>query len=84
MDKKTINPVPTAAPMLIRMCHRCGQCHESPVELDRCPHCRKSFLPSAYFQKIHDVHQHYGELFSSASELQEEDLVKGVSVLWNP
>ncbi|MDH4467589.1 MAG: hypothetical protein QE271_05980 [Bacteriovoracaceae bacterium] len=69
---------------LIRLCHRCGKCHETEVELERCPHCQKSFLPSLYFQKIHDEHQKYQELFSHAQEIQESDLIKGVAVLWTP
>ena len=67
---------------LIRLCHRCGDCHETEVELERCPHCHKSLLPAQYFQKVHDLHSNYSELFSPVSELQDSDLIKGIMVIW--
>ena len=66
----------------IKVCHKCGMHHQSVVEIERCLQCQKSFLPLKYFQKIHDVHQNYSELFSTAEELEEKDLIKGLIVIW--
>lgn len=69
--------------LLMRVCHRCQHINESSVELARCTQCQKSFLPLRYFEKIHTAH---GEIwknnFSGASEIEEEDLIKGLFVLW--
>ena len=69
---------------LIKRCHVCGQITESHQEIDRCPTCKKSFLPLNYFEKIHDVRtkDDYRQLFEVSDNLVEEDLVKGVYVLW--
>lgn len=67
---------------LIKLCHCCGHMHETAIELDRCLQCKKSFLPAKYFEKIHDVHQNYQQLFSKAEELEEKDLIKGLMTIW--
>lgn len=68
---------------IMRVCHCCLRLNESMQELQRCLHCSKSFLPLRYFEKIHsqksapwDTH------FSSGKDLEDEDLIKGLFVLW--
>ena len=68
--------------ILVKKCYCCGHINESAAEIQRCHQCKKSFLPLKYFQKIHDIHQNYSQLFSQASELEEDDLIKGLVVLW--
>jgi hypothetical protein len=69
--------------LLMRVCHRCHHINESSVELERCTHCQKSFLPLRYFEKIHSAHgENWKNNFSSTSEIEEEDLIKGLFVLW--
>jgi uncharacterized OB-fold protein len=69
--------------LLIRKCHKCGQMTESSVEQEKCPSCGKSFLPLRYFEKIHGAENtNFKELFSETDDLCEEDLVKGIFVLW--
>lgn len=68
--------------LLIKQCHCCGYVHECTHEIERCSECQKSFLPLKYFQKIHDHHQNYSDLFSSVDEIEESDLIKGLFVLW--
>ena len=67
---------------LIKKCHCCGKMAESLKEIERCSTCQKSFLPLKYFEKIHDVHQQYADLFSHVEEIDEKDLIKGLLVLW--
>lgn len=67
---------------LIRKCHKCGQLTEAPREQESCSCCGKSFLPLKYFEKVHDHNGEFKELFSSGDELEEEDLVQGIYVLW--
>ncbi len=68
---------------LMRLCHCCHKVSESSVELERCAHCGKSFLPLRYFEKIHkSKNQKWGSHFSPSEELEEEDLIKGLFVLW--
>jgi hypothetical protein len=46
-------------------------------------HCEKSFLPLRYFEKIHGrKNQQWASHFSSTEDLDEEDLIKGLFVLW--
>ena len=57
------------------------------MELDQepknCSRCRKAFLPSKYFTKIHGkAVQEYAGLFSEVDELRDEDLIKGLQLLW--
>jgi len=69
--------------LIIRKCHVCGQVVESEVEQDSCVGCGKAFLPLNYFDKIHgDNSQKFKDLFSDGDELQEEDLITGIYVLW--
>jgi rRNA maturation endonuclease Nob1 len=69
--------------LIIRRCHKCGQLTESEKEVEKCVKCGKSFLPLKYFEKVH-CHEadKYEDLFSESDELCEEDLVKGIFVLW--
>jgi len=69
--------------VMFKKCHVCGHINEAALEPDRCGQCRKSFLPSNYFQKIHAKETNdFKQLFSPCEELCEEDLVKGFHVLW--
>jgi hypothetical protein len=69
--------------LLIRACHACLKLNESFQELERCTHCNKAFLPLRYFEKIHQDKDHkWIEHFSSTEHLEEEDLIKGLFVLW--
>jgi len=68
--------------LLIRYCHVCLGINESYRELTKCDKCQKSFLPLHYFTKIHDQTTKYDDLFCESNELNEEDLVKGIFVLW--
>ena len=68
---------------VLRMCHRCAKITESISEPQKCAHCNKAFLPLDYFTKIHDVSaKDYPKLFSDSENLAEEDLIKGLFVLW--
>lgn len=69
---------------IIKKCHSCGHLTVSVKEPERCGECRKSFLPSRYFEKVHHNKnmKEYQRLFSHASEMNEDDLVKGLNVLW--
>lgn len=68
---------------LFKKCHICGELMESSAEVQRCNQCKKSFLPLNYFGKIHAKNsKEFDELFVSCDELCEEDLIKGISVLW--
>lgn len=69
--------------LLIKKCHVCGQVTESTVEQEKCVSCGKAFLPLNYFDKVHD-HQdvEYKDLFAKSHELHEEELIKGLYVLW--
>lgn len=69
--------------LLIRACHACLKINESLHELERCSHCNKAFLPLNYFEKIHtDKAQKWSSHFSSTEDIAEEDLIKGLFVLW--
>jgi predicted nucleic acid binding AN1-type Zn finger protein len=69
--------------MLIRACHKCTKITESFQEIERCSHCKKAFLPLHYFEKIHDFKgSEWKKRFSNADDLEEEDLIKGLLVLW--
>ncbi len=84
--KKIEEPIHTdnqeSKKLLIKQCHCCGHVQENTYELDRCSSCQKSYLPLKYFEKIHDIHNNFTELFSKADELDENDLIKGLLVLW--
>lgn len=69
--------------LLIRACHSCLKINEAPHELERCAHCSKSFLPLRYFEKIHaDKEKKFEKLFANSDQIEEEDLIKGLLVLW--
>ena len=68
--------------MLIRQCHKCDQLVEAPKEQENCLCCGKSFLPLNYFEKIHDHSGNFAELYADSTEIDEEDLVKGIFVIW--
>jgi Zn-finger nucleic acid-binding protein len=69
--------------LLIQKCHHCGKIIESEIEVQKCPACQKAFLPLNYFSKVHERSKvEYDELFSRSEELNEEDLIKGIHVLW--
>lgn len=68
---------------IIRKCHCCGQLIESHTESNKCISCGKSFLPLNYFQKVHDDRDYeFKDLFCEGYELHEDDLIKGLYVLW--
>ena len=69
---------------IIKKCHVCGQVTESHKELDKCPNCSKAFLPLNYFGKVHTTKnsEEYSELFEVGENLHEDDLIKGIYVLW--
>lgn len=68
---------------LIRACHACSKLTESFQEIERCSHCDKAFLPLRYFEKIHDFKgESWKKHFSDANDLDDEDLIKGLFVLW--
>lgn len=69
--------------LLIKKCHMCGQVVESAKEEQKCVSCGKSFLPLKYFDKIHRHSEaKYKDLFSNITEIEEDDLVKGLYVIW--
>ena len=72
-----------SAKLLIKKCHVCGQVTEAPEEQQKCLSCGKSFLPLNYFTKIHDHSDaKFKELFAECHELSEDDLIKGLYVIW--
>jgi hypothetical protein len=69
--------------ILIRACHTCMKITEAFQEIEKCSHCGKGFLPLNYFEKIHDFKgESWKKHFSPADELDNEDLIKGLFVLW--
>jgi len=73
----------SGAKLLIKKCHSCGHIMESAQEIQKCGGCKKSFLPVNYFSKVHSKSQkEYDQLFAHSYELREEDLIKGLTVLW--
>ncbi len=80
LDKKTKK---SESKKIIKKCHCCGQLLESQKEQQQCLKCGKSFLPLNYFQKIHDHSgDKYKDLFASGHEINDEDIVKGLYVIW--
>jgi hypothetical protein len=68
---------------IIRKCHCCSQVTESDTEVEKCLSCGKSFLPLNYFEKIHGKSEYkFDELWAKSHELEEEDLIKGLFVIW--
>jgi rRNA maturation endonuclease Nob1 len=69
--------------LLVRACHSCAKLNEATKEVERCAHCGKAFLPLNYFEKIHALKDsQWQNHFSAAEQLDEEDLIKGLFVLW--
>ncbi len=69
--------------LLIKKCHMCGHIHETHQEPQKCAKCKKSFLPVNYFAKVHSKSQkEFDKLFAYGHEIHEEDLIKGLTVLW--
>ena len=69
--------------VLIKKCHICGHLNEGAEEMQRCSHCNKSFLPLNYFSKVHsDLSDNPRHLFCHCNELAEEDIIRGLYVLW--
>ena len=69
--------------VIIRKCHICGHLSESIREIQRCTNCNKSFLPMNYFGKVHAKNSRdFDNLFATSDELHEEDMLKGLQVLW--
>ena len=67
--------------LIIKKCYVCGEMSESTHEPERCGSCGKSFLPLNYFSKVHD-HSEFRHLFSDTNDLGEDDLIKGIYVIW--
>ena len=68
---------------LIRKCHHCGELGEAPIELKKCGSCNKAFLPLAYFEKVHSLSgARFDSLFSHCDDIDEDDLIKGIHVIW--
>ena len=69
--------------LLIRTCHVCLKTNEGNQEMERCTHCNKPFLPLRYFDKVHHATEVKWENYFYPVELiEEEDLIKGLFVLW--
>jgi hypothetical protein len=69
--------------LIMRKCHVCSHVNESQAELEKCSSCAKSFMPLNYFDKIHNHEQEkFQELFAQGHEITDEDLIKGLFVLW--
>lgn len=69
--------------LIIKKCHLCGHLMESYEEVKKCGQCKKSFLPSNYFSKVHSKNPtEYDHLFAQSHEIHDEDLIKGLTVLW--
>lgn len=68
---------------IIKKCHICGTLNESYIEVEKCFSCKKAFLPANYFAKVHAQNsEDFSKLFAKSDELTEDDLIKGVTVLW--
>ena len=69
--------------IIVKICHVCNHLTESAQEAKKCPKCAKAFLPLNYFNKIHTTENFkYDDLFASSDELVEEELIKGIYVIW--
>ena len=68
---------------IIKKCYICGEISETAREPEKCGCCGKSFLPLNYFAKVHNHSEvEFKYLFSDTSEIEEEDLIKGLYVIW--
>lgn len=69
--------------VIIKKCHCCGHLLETAREASKCPSCKKSFLPTNYFAKVHAKNsEEFKDLFLGSDELHEDDLIKGIQVIW--
>ncbi len=69
--------------LLIKKCHMCGHIMESEEEVQKCHQCKKSFLPLNYFSKVHSkTGNEFSALFASCNEIHEQELIKGLTVIW--
>lgn len=69
--------------LLIKKCHYCGHLNSGHVEPEKCESCKKSYLPLNYFSKIHDTKgKDIKSLYASSDELHEEEIIKGLTVIW--
>jgi len=69
--------------VIIKKCHCCGHLMETYREAQKCGSCKKSFLPSNYFGKVHTKNsEDFKNLFLTSDELHEDDLIKGMYVIW--
>ncbi len=75
--------IKTREKTIIRKCHLCGEIIEARVEPEKCPTCKKSFLPSNYFGKIHAKNsEEFKKLFSKVEEIYDESLIRGLIAIW--
>lgn len=73
----------TYARVIIKKCHSCSLIVESHKEQEKCCGCNKSFLPLNYFDKVHqNKKQALSELYADSGDIHEEDVIKGLYVLW--
>jgi ABC-type ATPase with predicted acetyltransferase domain len=83
MKVETQQTQATSSKLLVKKCHCCGHIMESAQEPQKCLKCKKSFLPVNYFAKVHSKSQsEYEQLFALGHEIHEDDLIKGLTVLW--
>lgn len=81
--KNTIKEKKKQLTQIVRTCHVCGHIHTSYEEVQRCESCEKSFLPLNYFTKVHAKNTtEFEALFLTSDQLHEDDLIKGLFVLW--
>ncbi len=81
--KTEVKKEPSNDKVIIKLCHVCGKLTESYAEPMRCSKCNKAFLPANYFSKIHAKNStEFEHLFANSDELADEDMVKGISVIW--
>ena len=81
--KVELNSQVNDSKLIIKKCHVCGHMSASQQEPQKCTGCKKSFLPVNYFSKVHSKSQaEYESLFAFGHELHDEDIIKGLTVLW--
>lgn len=69
--------------ILIKKCHYCGHLNQTFTEPQKCQECKKSYLPLNYFAKVHNTPQsEYQSLYASSNDLDESEIIKGLTVLW--
>ena len=73
---------------VIKKCHVCGTINEGHKEASRCSGCKKPFMPSNYFSKVHDsedagkTKSYEDWIYSTVDELDQRDVIKGLTVIW--